>query len=411
MVTAFMNVCGQGRCSALDKIKTALGNCSLLGIVFALYFFSTGFDFLAIASGISISRIFAMLLIVLCLLNAGKLRFEISATGGALFALMGVGLVPVMLMSSPQTALNPMCSFELGILIAFLALSFQFSDEDVKICGGALVVASLVLCLLMFVSPGNVGTQWVSERVVVSIGGSQQDANEFCGYMIFAISFLTYYAVKRWRLWNFIFVGVILFCILMTGSRGGLIANLAAFFISFGAALKQANKKIVWLAIAAFLVVLVLINIDTVLALLPASVAQRFVGVSLSDGTGLERTQAWENVFDAFVSSDILRQFFGHGYDSTMEVTFNGLVAHNTYIEVLYTFGFIGSLIFFIVVFLSVFRAWRACRYVEVFALIGFCVLLFSLSAYSFKPFWAVVALALMNTDDGSSVESSKAYL
>ena len=135
------------------------------------------------------------------------------------------------------------------------------------------------------------------------------------------------------------------------------------------------------------------------------------MGVSLSDGTGLERTQAWENVFDAFVSSDILRQFFGHGYDSTMEVTFNGLVAHNTYIEVLYTFGLIGSLIFLIVVFLSGFRAWRACRYVEVFALIGFCVLLFSLSAYSFKPFWAVVALALMNTDDGSSVESSKAYL
>lgn len=412
MSTFFRGVrCPQDRNSVIPRIGETFEDCSPLGLAFALYFFSTGFDFLALAAGVSISRLVALFLLVICFLNAKKLRFEISPMGWVLFALMGAGLAALLMTSAPQTMLNSMFSFELGILIAFLALSLPFSDGDVKLCRGALLVSSLTLCVLMFASPGNVGKEWVSERVVVSIAGSQQDANEFCGYMIFAISFLTYYAVKRWRLWNFLFVGVILFCVMMTGSRGGLLANLASFFVAFGVALKQTNRKITWLLIGAFISVLILANIDAVLAMLPASVAQRFLGVSMNHGTALERTQAWKNVLDAYVSSDLLRQLLGHGYDATTEVTFNGLVAHNSYIEVLFNFGIVGFLLYLLSVIFVAVRTCRARRYVEIIALIGFGVLLLSLSAYYFKPFWAIVALALMRTKDWSRVEPAKARI
>lgn len=90
-----------------------------------------------------------------------------------------------------------------------------------KLCEFAMVAVGLVMCVLLFVSPGAVGTDWVSDRVVVNIAGSQQDPNEFCGYMLFAVSLLTYTAVKRQHWWNLALVAVIFYCVLLTGSRGG----------------------------------------------------------------------------------------------------------------------------------------------------------------------------------------------
>ncbi|MDD6556647.1 MAG: O-antigen ligase family protein [Collinsella sp.] len=409
---ALDHTCSQRRSSGIhEKIKKAFSGCSTLGVFFAIYFFSTAFDFLAIAAGVSVSRLVALLLIAVCFANVRKLCFEISGIGWVLFGLMALGVFDLIMTPMPHTAINSMFSFELSVLIAFLALSLPFSDTDIRLCLSSLIWASFILCVLMFVSPGSVGTEWVSERVVVSIAGSQQDANEFCGYMIFAVSLLTYYAIKRWKLWNFLFVGIIFYCIMMTGSRGGLIANLAAFFAAFSVALKQTNRKMIWLVISGLLIVLVLTNIDTVLAMLPGSVAERFLGASISKGTGLERTTAWKNVLAAFGSSDLLRQFLGHGYNATIDVTFNGLVAHNSYIEVLYSFGFVGLLLYMFAVVLSAVRAWCSRRFVVVFALVGFCALLMSLSSYAFKPFWAVVALALMGTKDWNKVEPTKARI
>ena len=77
---------------------------------------------------------------------------------------------------------------------------------------------------MMFISPGAVGTEWVSERAVVNIGGSQQDPNEFCGYLILA---LTFFVVSAFLSSHYILIVpacIILYAALLTGSRGGLIS-------------------------------------------------------------------------------------------------------------------------------------------------------------------------------------------
>lgn len=385
-----------GRHFTLAGVRVFVGDCSLLGVCFAIYFFSTGFDFLAIASGVSLARLIAVALIVVCLFNARNLRFERSSACGFLFALMGVALIPLLLMDNPQSGINPLFSLELSVVIAFFALCLPFKEGDVKLCEFAMVAVGLVMCVLLFVSPGAVGTEWVSDRVVVNIAGSQQDPNEFCGYMLFAVSLLTYTAVKRQHWWNLALVVVIFYCVLLTGSRGGLIANTVAFVAAFCVGFKQTNRRMVWAVLAGVLMFAVVVNIDEVLASLPPSVAERFTGANMSSGTASFRTQAWEDVLTAYISSDPIRQIFGHGYGATTQVTFNGLVAHNSYVEVLYTFGLAGLVCYLGSVAVAVVRALHASRMPLAITILAFLTLLMTLSAYPFKPFWAVIAIALM---------------
>lgn len=392
-------------CFALADIKAFVGDCSPLGVCFATYFFSTGFDFLAIASGVSLARLTAVALIVVCLFNARNLRFERSSACGFLFALMGVALIPLLLMDNPQSGINPFFSLELSVVIAFFALCLPFKEGDVKLCEFAMVAVGLVMCVLLFVSPGAVGTEWVSDRVVVNIAGSQQDPNEFCGYMLFAVSLLSYTAIKRQHWWNLALVAVIFYCVLLTGSRGGLIANAVAFVAAFCVGFKQTNRRMAWAVLAGVLMFAVVVNIDDVLASLPPSVAERFTGASMSGGTASFRTQAWKDVMMAYIASDPIRQLFGHGYGATTQVTFNGLVAHNSYVEVLYTFGLAGLACYLGSVSVVVVRALHASRMPLAIAILAFLALLMTLSAYPFKPFWAVIAIVLMARKPEGDIE------
>lgn len=216
----------QRKLSSYPSVGHRLGReyfagCTPLGVSFALYLFSTGFDFLAIVPGVSFARLTGVLLLMISLLNAEKLFFEKSFAMGSLFGFMGVALLPLMVMGDPSRGINPFFSIELSVLIAFFALSFPFSEKDIELGEYALAAMGIVMCVLLFTSSGSVGTEWVSDRIVVNVAGSQQDPNEFCGYYIFLVSFLAYWAIKKSHWWNFLLVAVIFYCILLTGSRGG----------------------------------------------------------------------------------------------------------------------------------------------------------------------------------------------
>lgn len=378
--------------------KGLFAGCTPLGISFALYLFSTAFDFLAIAPGVSFARLTGIVLLIISLLNAKSLYFGKSIAVGSLFAFMGVAILPLMVMGDPVNGINQFFSIELSVLITFLALSFPFSEKDIEIGEISLTAMGVVMCILLFTSSGAVGTEWVSDRIVVNIAGSQQDPNEFCGYYLFAVSFFAYWAVKKNHWWNFILIAVIFYCVLLTGSRGGLLANAAAMFIALAISFREVNYKMRWIVLLAVATVFLIVNLNTVLAMLPSSVAQRFLDASITGGTAEFRTHAWDDVLGSFASSDLLLQIIGHGYGATTDVTFNGLVAHNSLIEVLYTFGFLGFVCYMAIIVSGIMRAMRSRKPVWLASILAFLVLLMTLSAYSFKPFWAVLALSFMAT-------------
>lgn len=383
-----------------QKERTVLGTC------FALYLFSTVFDFLAIVPGVSLARLTGVVLVAIALGNARHMILPKSSGVAFLFGLLFFALVVFLLMDHPEAGLNQFFSVALNALIALIASLFLITEKDYRLCGLSLCVAGALMCVLLFLSPGAVGTEWVSDRVVVNIAGSQQDPNELCGYFLFVVSALTYCAITKSRWWYLVFVAVFLYSILLTGSRGGLIANIAAVLVAFAFGFRATNRKMRWVVLLAIVSLVLVASFDSILASLPPSIASRFLEASFSGGTASFRTQAWGDVLGSFFDSSLLNQFFGHGYGSTTEVTFNGLVAHNSYIEVLYTLGLAGLVCYVGVIALAVKRAFLLKRPVVLICIVGFLALLMTLSAYSFKPFWAVLTLGFMRIGDASSRES-----
>ena len=170
--------------------------------------------------------------------------------------------------------------------------------------------------------------------------------------------------------------------------------------------LSGTKHKMAYFAVVAGLFLLVALGVDEILSLLPPSVASRFSSLSLDSGAGSLRFEAWEDVLGAYLSSDLIHQLFGHGYGSTMQVTFNGLVAHNTFIEVLYSFGMLGFLAFSLLLLFALIAAFRKKNYALVAALVGFYLLIATLTDSSSKTLWVMLTLAFLDSD-GEGVETT----
>lgn len=379
-----------------SRLIPALEGCSSVGVCFALYAFSTSFDFVAVLPGVSVGRISALLLLAVLLFNLGIARFPKRPYVAFALGFLFVDLIVLLLMSSPLSGINSLMPYALNILIFLLIAGLPATKQDCELCEWSLVLSALCMCVLMATNPGSVGAEWTTERVVVNIAGSQQDPNQFCGYFLFAIAFCVYGALRKGRVLLFAIAALCFYSVLLTGSRGGLIACMVTclFAVVFG--LRGSKHKLFYIAVAVFLAVVLVANFDAVLSLLPASVASRFTDVSLDSGTASLRTRAWTDIIQAYAASDLLHQLFGHGYGSTTSVTFNGLVAHNTYLEVLYSFGLFGLLLFASLVASCFFLAWRAKRYALLAAMLGFCALLFTLTDSSSKTFWVMLTLSVM---------------
>ncbi|WP_462134132.1 O-antigen ligase family protein [Slackia piriformis] len=377
-----------------------------IGFCTGLYTFFTAFDFVAVFPGVSVGRITAILLLMVLLFECSKARVPKAKYVGAVFAFAFSCLAVLLLMRNPASGLPGLMSYALNIAVFILVVSLPLSSRDKIFCERMLVASALLMCVLMVTNPGSVGNEWATGRSVVNIFGSQQDPNQLCGYFIFAVAFCSYRAFAKGNFWLLLIVAFSFYAVLLTGSRGGLLANMSACVAGVFFGLSGTKHKMAYFAVVAGLFLLVALGVDEILSLLPPSVASRFSSLSLDSGAGSLRFEAWEDVLGAYLSSDLIHQLFGHGYGSTMQVTFNGLVAHNTFIEVLYSFGMLGFLAFSLLLLFALIAAFRKKNYALVAALVGFYLLIATLTDSSSKTLWVMLTLAFLDSD-GEGVETT----
>lgn len=368
---------------------------SLMGVMMAIYLFSCSFDFLEIVSGVSLSRLVGMAAIVVALLNIKRLAIPIDVATGALYGLTFVGLLASQFVVQSPGNVTTFSSIVFVVVIAFVFRGFSYTDDDLSLCYGALVASGLVLCVLMFTSSSSISSG-ASDRVVVTLGGSQQDANEFCGYFIFAAAFFAFLVFQKGNLICLGVLGIVLYVVLLTGSRGGLLAVAAAVAATAVFCLRKSRHRTLYSVMVIAVIALSIACFDQMLSLLPDSVSSRYTEDALSSETGTARTRAWADVVSAFFESNPVNQLVGHGFGATKDVTFNGLVAHNSYLELLYNCGILGLLSYLAIILHTFVRSMRNGNYVIAAAILGYAVLLASLSAFASKPFWGIIVLALV---------------
>ena len=275
----------------------------------------------------------------------------------------------------------------------FLCLSvIEYSDREMHFLESVQIVLLVILALLP-----HLGDTPDNTRTSLIIFGQKCDPNYFVGYFIFPLSIaMKRIFESRFRLFYIIASLFSLYTILLTGSRGGLLAiivTMLAFAVVYPKTMKRKAAIIALLAIVAVVFWFV------VRPFMPEVILERMSIEAVVETRGTYRGDIWKSMLTEIKNSD-WEVIFGRGLNSTHVIMINGreeiVVAHNQVIQLLYNQGVIGLVLFLMLVITCIFRCIKKRKCVSV-ALIGMMMLSMSLTiGTSTKAFWNLIPYAAM---------------
>ncbi len=288
------------------------------------------------------------------------------------------------------------------LILSLVVAKFNLLKKDIWIIEGAWIIVSFA-CLMLFF--GGAGHQYGYEgrsTIMFESGGS--DPNEFCAYFYMALAFLTVRILRKGfkmtSLMSLIYMLAIFFCILLTGSRGGLLAAFVAVAVSWLFFSSASLKKVAFLCIVFLSFYLIFTRF--VIPILPAEIIMRFRPTSIIADGGSERAKIWEEAF-ADIFSGTTRLIYGYG---PFGATFMRPVMHNQFIQALMDGGLIGLLLFTNFFIELIKKAYRLGPAFLGGTAAAFTSLL-TLTAYAFfKPVWVIFTMCLLSVPKGDINES-----
>jgi O-antigen ligase len=191
---------------------------------------------------------------------------------------------------------------------------------------------------------------------------------------------------------------VYFYLVLISGSRGGLLAIVVAAVVYF---LTYGEKKIKYIGRKIVLIVLVAVLTIVMIDYLPEYLKLRFTIANVIEDGGSGRTELWKQTFELFASGNLFRQLFGVG-TATVAWCFSNYgysevnVTHNMFIETLAELGVIGLVLYSLAIFAFIKAAFKIKDKYS-FAVI-FCMFIMSLSTsiYTFKPYFNIMLFIIM---------------
>ena len=368
-----------------------LNSIRLRGLLACLYFLllpltiavnGSGASFLKLAS-IPIGGYFLVLI-----LTSGKpLKINLIHL---LLLLYTIDLFTSMLVSPSTDMVRILVGYVLNAGLFFCLSVVDYNEREMRLFYAVQVALLIVLSVI---------TLWqgetYAERMTLTIFGQVCDPNYFVGFFIFPLA-VTIERVfhSKYRLWYLALVCVALYTILLSGSRGGLLAVGALLVACVLLYPKGLLRKLIVLVVLAGVLVLFW---SLVGPLLPENILERFSIQAVLETRGTYRMDIWESMLGEIADSP---EFFltGRGLESLHRVFLNGryerVVAHNHYIQALYDQGLVGLILFLLLVGACIVRCFRKRPCVAA-AMIGMLALGISLSFNTgTKPLWNLIVYA-----------------
>lgn len=265
--------------------------------------------------------------------------------------------------------------------------------EDVQI---------LLLIILNLMTMLSDGTKF--DRATLSIMGQTCDPNYFVGFFIFPLTVaMKKVASGKHPLFYLLLMGVSLYSIWLSGSRGGFLAvvvTVAAFAFLYPSGF---GNRMVFLA-GGFVLILILWTV--VKPLLPENIAARMSVTAVAETGGTGRTTIWKSMLRAIVDQPE-NLLFGRGIRAMHRLYIRGhwenMGAHNQVIQTIYNQGLIGLLSFLLLTGISFFRCVKRRKTVAI-AIIGMMALSVSLSFnQTTRTFWNLIAYAAFAFPDNET--------
>ncbi len=275
-------------------------------------------------------------------------------------------------------------------LVYIIFKNYTRKNDIPKIFGRLTEVAMIIVLLL-------------SIPLIIKHRSGFGDVGGVIFYVYYCITFLpmVLYTVEKDKVKNVLFLFTILILVLSTKRSGTIVAVVGyAIYLFTNVSVRRdiRNKlKRKWKYILGFCVVAFLIILsDKVFSF---SILSRLRNIGIDRGSG--REAIWIEVIDAFTISKSNIKIFGHGFQAVYyQLKPYGIdrLAHNSFIEFLYDYGYIGLGIFLGFLVTQLLRAWKAVRRKNNYApemLYSILVaVVFGLTSYFFEESAIIVPIA-----------------
>lgn len=278
--------------------------------------------------------------------------------------------------------------------LVFSGSFFQYDATDLHKIKRAFIWSSriTVIVILLF-------AEVINDRLWLKEDNFTEDPNYMCMYLACGVvGSLQTLIQSKWIKSKIVAVAeltIYMWIVLLSGSRGGLLAILAciiAFLLFYN---KQYFTRKVAAVVISGILFLILLNY------LPEALRMRFAVEEVAESGGTGRVAIWEQAIDLHINSDVFRMLFGYG-TATIKKSFalygypKELVAHNMFLETLVELGSIG-LILYSAAIASFVRAARNESDKFAFAvIIGMFVMSLSTSIYTFKPYFNIMLFIII---------------
>lgn len=282
------------------------------------------------------------------------------------------------------------------VIIATGAMYTSYNEKEIRFLKKSLVLGGVFTLLLTILF----SDYSASNRLTMAVNGGSQDQNYINGYLLFALAAFTCNLFKDRKFWAIIPIIAILIFALFTGSRGALVTITGVVAVLFAKhTFKDRKKRVLILTIASASIFGVCILWEDMLALLPNEVAIRFSIDYLAENGTTSRANIWRHLLEVYANSSIMRQLFGYGYLTAATINqYNGLVAHNIWIDHLIGSGLIGMIIFTYMQYEFLEAAIKTNDDFLIGSYIGYLIMCMSLSLVSYKPIWNCMIMILIVT-------------
>lgn len=381
-----------------EKKKSAY---QITSVFLGLYFITLPFDFIRIGDMGSICKLLAiapMLCLLLHLQKTSKLKLNMLFVWLTLF--LGAACLSYTYTISEEKTLAHITSLLLNVLM-ILAMStlVGFSEKEIRFLKTCLVIGSwvaVVFVLFFGITPYG--------RATIAVGEYEQDQNYLCGYMFFAFIYHFERFIDGKKPGHLLLAIGIMSAVIMTGSRGALLAFFVCIIVEIFAVSKKNHHAFRTMTISMLgLAVLYLLIVYLVIPNLDSTIAERFSLEYLAEEGTTGRIEIWDHLMKKFQESSLLRKLFGNGYGTTTLVNErNHKVAHNLYIDTLTTLGVVGVVYLLGIQITTIRTAYKNKEMLLLCTMIGFIIMCMSMSLVSYKPMWATIMMIMITNNNGS---------
>lgn len=295
-----------------------------------------------------------------------------------------------------ETSFSRITSYFLLLMLLVSGCCFELDEKDIAKIKAALEWSSILTAALMMLFAKTVNGRLRLNDIIV------EDPNYICAYLFFGIVVATQRIARKSpakiKVISVLELAVLFYVILMTGSRGGLIAAViavSAMLIFDGEfTLKGFFAKI--FIIGAVIGIFILI-----FSVLPEDIRLRFTMENVEERGASGRFELWENAVSIFNDSDVFRKLFGFGPETLTECygifgfTFQS-VAHNVFIDHLVEIGVVGLISYTIAIVSFAISAFKKADRFAFAVILGMIALSMSTSISTFKPYYNIMLFILI---------------